>query len=57
MKLPTKYIKQNNQFIAFPKNTIEVSKLVIYARKNKFDILPIGGETNRVDGTKSDSKK
>ena len=57
MKLPTKYIKQNNQFIAFPKNTIEVSKLVIYARKNKFEILPIGGETNRVDGTKSDSKK
>ena len=47
MKFPIKTIKRNNQIVALPKNTSEVSKLVKFAKKIKYHILPIGGETNR----------
>ena len=57
MKFPIKTIKRNNQIVALPKNTLEVSKLVKFAKKIKYHILPIGGETNRVDGTKTQFEK
>ena len=57
MKFPIKTIKRNNQIVALPKNTSEVSKLVKFAKKIKYHILPIGGETNRVDGTKPQFEK
>ena len=57
MKFPIKTIKRNNQIVALPKNTSEVSKLVKFSKKIKYHILPIGGETNRVDGTKPQFEK
>ena len=45
MKFPIKTIKRNNQIVALPKNTSEVSKLVKFSKKIKYHILPIGGET------------
>ena len=50
MKFPIKTIRKGGQIIAFPENSLEVSKLVKFSNKYKFHILPIGGETNRVDG-------
>ena len=39
MKFPIKTIKRNNQIVALPKNTLEVSKLVKFAKKiNEFKI-------------------
>ncbi len=57
MKFPIKTFKRGDQIIAFPKNTLEVSKLLKFARKYNYEILPIGGETNRVDGTKPQSNR
>ena len=39
MKFPIKTIKRNNQIVALPKNTSEVSKLVKFAKKIKYHIL------------------
>ena len=41
MKFPIKTIKRNNQIVALPKNTSEVSKLVKFAKKIKYHILHI----------------
>ena len=57
MKFPIKTIRKSAQITAFPKNSLEVSKLVKFSNKYKFHILPIGGETNRVDGTKPQFEK
>ena len=34
--------------IVFPKNTLEVSKLLKLCTKNMIEVVPIGGNTNRV---------
>ena len=57
MKFPIKTIRRGGQITAFPKNSLEVSKLVKFSRKYRFHILPIGGETNRVNGTKPQFEK
>ena len=57
MKFPIKTRRRGGIITAFPKNSLEVSKLVKFSNKYKFHILPIGGETNRVDGTKPQFEK
>tara|TARA_Y100000768_G_scaffold373536_1_gene342279 strand:- start:133 stop:1395 length:1263 start_codon:yes stop_codon:yes gene_type:complete len=52
MKYPLKIVEIDNRIISYPKNTEEVSKLLKFCSKNKINVIPIGGETNRVDGTK-----
>ena len=51
MKLPIKLILQNNRSIAYPKSTKDVSKLLRFCYQKKFNVIPLGGETNRVNGT------
>jgi len=57
MKLPIKSIMQNNRSIAYPKNTNDVSKLLKFCYQKKINVIPLGGETNRVDGTNSLNNK
>ena len=54
MKFPAIVKKQNERMIAYPRNTEEVSNIVKFSNKNGLNIIPLGGETNRVDGTKPD---
>ena len=56
MKFPKIVRENNNRIIAFPTNTKEVSNIVKFSKKNGLNIIPLGGETNRVDGTKPDKK-
>ena len=56
MKFPAIVKKQNERMIAYPRNTEEVSNIVKFSNKNGLNIIPLGGETNRVDGTKPDQK-
>ena len=53
MKFPIKTKIIKNRHLAFPKDTKELSKIVRFAFKNKINIIPLGGETNRVGGTTS----
>ena len=46
-----KTILKNNRFIAYPKNTKDVSKLLKFCYQKKINVIPLGGETNRVNGT------
>lgn len=48
-----KFETQNSKgsTIVFPKNTLEVSKLLKLCTKNMIEVVPIGGNTNRVKGT------
>ncbi|MDB0034625.1 FAD-binding oxidoreductase, partial [Alphaproteobacteria bacterium] len=52
MKVPNIVKKNNDRMIAYPRNTKEVSNIIKYSNKNGMNIIPIGGETNRVDGTR-----
>jgi len=52
MKYPIKVIQKNNELKAFPRNTKEVSIIMKYCNEKKINIVPLGGETNRVEGTK-----
>ena len=52
MKYPIKVIQKNNKLKAFPRNTKEVSIIMKYCNEKKINIVPLGGETNRVEGTK-----
>ena len=56
MKFPAIVKKQNERMIAYPRNTEEVSNIVKFSNKNGLNIIHLGGETNRVDGTKPDQK-
>ena len=56
MKFPAIVKKQNERMIAYPRNTEEVSNIVKFSNKNGLNIIALGGETNRVDGTKPDQK-
>ena len=56
MKFPAIVKKQNERMIAYPRNTEEVSNILKFSNKNGLNIIAIGGETNRVDGTKPDQK-
>ena len=56
MRFPAIVKKQNERMIAYPRNTEEVSNIVKFSNKNGLNIIPLGGETNRVDGTKPDQK-
>tara|TARA_B100001121_G_C18228967_1_gene407264 strand:- start:1 stop:312 length:312 start_codon:yes stop_codon:yes gene_type:complete len=56
MKLPKIIKKHKERLIAYPKNTKEVSNIVKFSNKNELNIIPLGGETNRVDGTKAVQK-
>jgi FAD/FMN-containing dehydrogenase len=56
MKYPAIVKKQYERMIAYPRNTEEVSNIVKFSNKNGLNIIPLGGETNRVDGTKPDQK-
>ena len=56
MKLPKIIKKYEKRLIAFPKNTKEVSNIVKFSNKHGLNIIPLGGETNRVDGTKAVQK-
>ncbi len=49
LKLDTQ--NSNGSTIVFPKNTHEVSKLLKLCNKRKIEVIPIGGNTNRVKGT------
>lgn len=49
LKLKTQ--NNNGSTIVFPKNTLEVSKLLKLCNKRKIEVVPIGGNTNRVKGT------
>ena len=49
LKLRTKF--SNGSTIIYPKNTIEMSKLLKLCSKMKIQVIPIGGNTNRVQGT------
>ena len=49
LKLDTQ--NSNGSTIVFPKNTLEVSKLLKLCNKRKIEVIPIGGNTNRVKGT------
>ncbi len=40
-----KYFEPKAQAVVFPKSTLEVQKLVIWARKNKVGLIPSGGRT------------
>lgn len=53
MKYPIKTKIIENRLLAFPKNTKEISKLMSFAFKNDINVIPLGGETNRVEGTTS----
>jgi FAD/FMN-containing dehydrogenase len=55
MKVPNIVKKNNDRMIAYPRNTKEVSNIIKYSNKNGMNIIPIGGETNRVDGTRPDA--
>ena len=55
MKVPNIIKKNNDRMIAYPRNTKEVSNIIKYSNKNGMNIIPIGGETNRVDGTRPDA--
>ena len=56
MKFPKIIKKYKKRLIAYPKNTKEVSNIVKFSNKNGLNIIPLGGETNRVDGTKAVQK-
>ena len=49
LKLETQ--NSNVSTFVFPKNTLEVSKLLKLCNKRKIEVVPIGGNTNRVKGT------
>ena len=49
LKLETQ--NSNGSTFVFPKNTLEVSKLLKLCNKRKIEVVPIGGNTNRVRGT------
>ena len=49
LKLETQ--NSNGTTFVFPKNTLEVSKLLKLCNKRKIEVVPIGGNTNRVKGT------
>ena len=49
LKLETQ--NSNGSTFVFPKNTHEVSKLLKLCNKRKIEVVPIGGNTNRVKGT------
>jgi len=49
LKLETQ--NSNGSTFVFPKNTLEVSKLLKLCNKRKIEVVPIGGNTNRVKGT------
>ena len=57
MKYPIKTKIIENRLLAFPKNTKEISKLMSFAFKNGINVIPLGGETNRVEGTSSTINK
>lgn len=57
MKYPIKTKIIENRLLAFPKNTKEISKLMSFAFKNDINVIPLGGETNRVEGTSSTINK
>jgi len=57
MKYPIKTKIIKNRLLAFPKNTKEISKLMSLAFKNDINVIPLGGETNRVEGTTSTINK
>ena len=57
MKYPIKTKIIENRLLAFPKNTKEISKLMSFAFKNDINVIPLGGETNRVEGTTSTINK
>ena len=40
-----KYYEPKAQAVVFPKSTLEVQKLVLWARKNKVSLIPSGGRT------------
>ncbi len=40
-----KYFESNARAVVFPKSTLEVQKLVMWARKNKVSLVPSGGRT------------
>ncbi len=40
-----KYFEPKAQAVVFPKSTLEVQKLVLWARKNKVSLVPSGGRT------------
>ena len=54
MKYPIKVLQKNNQLKAFPRNTKEVSIIMKYCNEKKINVIPLGGETNRVGGTKGE---
>ena len=56
MKYPFKVIQKDNELKAIPQNTKEVSTIMKFCNKKKINIIPLGGETNRVEGTKGQSK-
>ena len=49
--LKLKTHNNNGSTIVFPKNTLEVSELLKLCNKRKIEVVPIGGNTNRVKGT------
>ena len=49
MKFPKIIKKYKKRLIAYPKNTKEVSNIVKFSNKHGLNIIPLGGETNRVD--------
>ena len=55
LKLESKIYQ--GSIIIYPKNTIEVSKLLKACNKKNIGIIPIGGNTNRVKGTYQEDKK
>ena len=56
MKYPIKVIKKDNELKALPRNTKDVSLIMKFCNKKKINIIPLRGETNRVEGTKGQSK-
>ncbi len=56
MRYPIKVIQKDNNLRAFPKNTHEVSLIMKFCNDKGINVIPLGGETNRVGGTEGDFK-
>ena len=55
MKYPFKVIQKDNELKATPRNTKEVSLIMKFCNERKINVIPLGGETNRVGGTEGQS--
>lgn len=51
MKFPINVKLNNNKLTAYPKSSHDISKLIKFCNRNNINIVPTGGETNRVGGT------